>query len=833
MERLSPLPAVRAAAPILSFDSPNQFARKHFTGTNQEFEFEKGEISKFNAAEHEFKAYPMITIREGRSSKTVLLFIEPKERDLMLPKEGEQCKVHVGGAGRYVTIRRENPCLSWGVSNHYWDKHLVFEITITLEKDRARIHSFFSGPDKIESGMEMPGLRQIRPETAVFELRVSSSTMEAEIGALRTVMSAFKEDRWHMKRKADALKYMMKFGKPAGYVDIFAHFPHMSSPGHLPKNVSPDLAKKMMALDSHQERAYKSLLCNIPDGIGILPGGPGAGKTHFNIVLVAALQSADERLHAGESSPRPNRNTVLMLCDINKTTTDIANKVHQMYRGLGLTRKDSTSGAEVPRVAVRMFCWSHEKTSLRRGRLESEWKELLSRVERGDHDPISGASGFARATKASDETPEKEKDESEEVAVHRLSLPFLKGGSSHAARTAGKQNEQEAPTLDQFVRADYERHKDTTYATLRDIIRGVDLEKFDRSVGIPFSVEMEIEKVYRNALRQIDFIAMTPVTASKFSSDLAAIFNPVLVIVNEAPHARELSTLTPIARFNPAAWLFTGDDRQTKPWVGSYGKRPNINEYAPQLRTSMMERAIQLKANSHTLMVNHRARGGLHELPSKLFYDNVMISAYTQEQHGWLPNSTSHLRDSYIMKMKQNNGPRVSRLIVVLGKIGPPAEEQSNWYHREHELWVMNLIRRLLSDPKFTKSNGKDRGTILVMSPYRAASIQYRRSIKDLMRYRMLDTSNVEARTVGTAQGNEADFVILDLVRDRLCVALTRARQAEIILMHERMLKELRSNWLSSYREGPLAEMLRHCEKAGEFVLKPASNSDVRDRRQT
>lgn len=274
---LESLPAVYAEAPVFSFDRPKEFAGRHFTGTKIEFEFENKEISKFNEAEHEFKAFPMITTRRSRSSKTVLLFIERRSCDAMLPKEGEQCKIHIKGDGRYVAMRTENPCLSWGVDNHYWDKHLVFEIKVLLDDNEESFPSFFSGPEEIRSDMKMPYLRQIHSETAVFELRVSSSTMEAEIGALETIMSVQKEKRWDIKRKADALKYIMKFGKPAGYVNILAIFPHMESPGHLPGNVSPDIAKNMRALDPHQQRAYRSLLCNIPDGIGILPGGPGAG----------------------------------------------------------------------------------------------------------------------------------------------------------------------------------------------------------------------------------------------------------------------------------------------------------------------------------------------------------------------------------------------------------------------------------------------------------------------------------------------------------------------------------------------------------------------------
>lgn len=55
---------------------------------------------------------------------------------------------------------------------------------------------------------------------------------------------------------------------------------------------------------------------------------------------------------------------------------------------------------------------------------------------------------------------------------------------------------------------------------------------------------------------------------------------------------------------------------------------------------------------------------------------------------------------------------------------------------------------------------------------------------------------------------------------NRLCVALTRARQAEIILMHEDMLRQLRNS--ASFSRGPLAYIVRHCAQADEFVHRPA-----------
>ncbi|KAI3393301.1 hypothetical protein diail_4483 [Diaporthe ilicicola] len=106
------------------------------------------------------------------------------------------------------------------------------------------------------------------------------------------------------------------------------------------------------------------------------------------------------------------------------------------------------------------------------------------------------------------------------------------------------------------------------------------------------------------------------------------------------------------------------------------------------------------------------------------------------------------------------------------------------------------------------------------MSPYRLSAIEYRKSSKDLGRkHYTLNTSNVKARNLVLAQGHEADCVILDLVRDRvtdrLCVALTRARQAGTILMHSGMVRKL--------GEGPLEQVFLKCVTAGEYVWGPGA----------
>lgn len=273
---IEPLPAVSPVAPIFSFDNIGEYERRHRQATSTEFEYEKREIRRFNAALLKFKAFPMIAMRDGRGSKDILLFVEPRESDAMLPKEDEKCMVDIPGVGLLDAVRKENPCSSWGVRGHYWDRHLVFEFTLP-HRSRHLITPFFSGPELITSGMEMPQPHQIQPQNITFQLRLSYSTMEAEIGALNIMMRSITVNQGEMQAKARAFEYIMDFRTSTSSVNLFRYFPHMASPNSLPRHVSPELGQMMRNLNSHQQHAYRSLMSNIPAGVAILPGGPGAG----------------------------------------------------------------------------------------------------------------------------------------------------------------------------------------------------------------------------------------------------------------------------------------------------------------------------------------------------------------------------------------------------------------------------------------------------------------------------------------------------------------------------------------------------------------------------
>jgi regulator of nonsense transcripts 1 len=130
-------------------------------------------------------------------------------------------------------------------------------------------------------------------------------------------------------------------------------------------------------------------------------------------------------------------------------------------------------------------------------------------------------------------------------------------------------------------------------------------------------------------------------------------------------------------------------------------------------------------------------------------------------------------------------------------------------------------VEHLLKDNAFRGLGQRDEGgTIMIATPYSAAVKQYHAAVKSWPEIWQL---RVHVLTVDKAQGNEADVVFLDLVRTttrgfmdnpkRLNVSITRARQAEVILMRKAMAyvprkngKVLRSTYLSKIWEDALSD---------------------------
>ena len=115
-----------------------------------------------------------------------------------------------------------------------------------------------------------------------------------------------------------------------------------------------------------------------------------------------------------------------------------------------------------------------------------------------------------------------------------------------------------------------------------------------------------------------------------------------------------------------------------------------------------------------------------------------------------------------------------------------------------------------------------EKGRILLLPAAKAAFKQYQ---KEIAKWAPQDQRRVDLRTVDTAQGQEADVVIVDIVkasdfideRHRLCVALSCAIQGEIILMSEQMSQTILTR---DGRRSPLylSRVWTHCQTAKQIL---------------
>lgn len=267
-----------------------------------------------------------------------------------------------------------------------------------------------------------------------------------------------------------------------------------------------------------------------------------------------------------------------------------------------------------------------------------------------------------------------------------------------------------------------------------------------------------------------------------------------------------------------------------------------------------MARYLHAVPNTHRLSLNHQAYGDLHSLSSDLFWDSQIDSALPMNER--FPPSTTHLLE-FCRSLATKQTLTVPRLLVHVRSPKPVRTKQRINANKKHLDWVIEcVVRRLVQDPQFRTADGKQPGSIIITTPYRAQFTNYRKAInglmKDLDREPRITGSGgerlhrevlVEARTADTVQGHSADVVVVDLVKEvitshvtdpnRLCVALTRAKQVEIIVMEESMLRRLREGPARFSRalrfQGCHIDLLyRHCRSQGQVItVDPVSDVQV------
>jgi regulator of nonsense transcripts 1 len=792
--------------PLLAFNTIEEFADRHKAGTEAEFVASEKLIDQTNKEDNKFQAWVILKIRQTPKRTEYLVIVQPgQDGERKIPQQGEPAKMRIVFNDNSLTrfwdaCRIENPISLLNITTSSPNKLAAYKVTAHVADAHEGITPLIEKPaapsimapsecsvngsvtidgsssDGSDSGIGdcisdhstaegVNGCLMLTAENAVranFLLSASEATKNAELNALEQLCGRYVNAS---ERQLHAFNYFVTLRNPEFFVDLHEEIPHLRTTMQRPSWPGSPLAKKFDLLNPQQKAAYMHGFRKLNCGICILPGGPGAGKTHFNLFTIAMAQS--QRL------PRPvmvrgqlerRSPKVLFIIDMNSPVDDVANRMTALYKELGMKK-----------LIIRMKGWGTEVRS----------SDRLNAAE----DAASG-----------------------EVMDVDFTNQFLQIVDLMSAQRQPRSCQ--APGLDEAAWQRYDEHKHTQYEELTQYLSG---ELWEQSEVVPLRLRRLIYNLYRDTLAATDFIATTPVAASNHFNGM---FKPDLVYFDEAPHARELTNLIAIANFDPIAWIFCGDHRQTVPYVGS--TTPDCgNIYREQMQISMMERAAAAKAIRYELLMNHRSFGGLHQLASTMWYDGRMVSGNTIT-----PAALTRMQE-YLGGFMGDKPCIVPRLLVHLKNCGPEGRDGTSAWNPTHAAWVMERVLELLNDKKFKHAERDEPGTILIISPYKKAFNEYKNEIKKLPQWAQ---KRVETRTVDVVQGHEADFVFLDLVKskstkfldnpNRLCVAVTRARLGEIIMMHPDMVQS--TTFKKNSRN--LRRIYNLCMEAGQVVhIDPAT----------
>jgi hypothetical protein len=795
--------------PITKF-TQDEFALRHGEGARIEHQNEITDIDNFNTKKIPFTAWPLLVLNNISTlrgpEQDVLFLVEPSNnKDTPFPSIGESFDINVLGSfthngqtidpGFTAAERIENPCNDWDLPQYASLAAARVALPSYIKKDKitgsVSVDNIFASimvkiPDAGMSDVILHGGNSV---TVVIKLPMNSATYDAEHAALEYFHAPKRSsERGPSEQSKAAFSYILDFSSQnIAFVDLFEKFPHMKDPENNP-GMHPELVKLYKSLNQDHRKAYEGLRL-APAGVVMIGGGPGAGKTHFNVFTAIAAQSKRLYVTAPGKPPIYRRPKVLYLIDVNKPIDDVAN------RALAQSQR---TGIKLNIVRMQGF--------------PKEWK--------------SGA--WTSKDDSKSESEAERNDDGPDFTRRFLGESQLAEVSRNARNAA---RACKAPTLDEAAWKIYQEQKHGKYATITSMLETFHERGMNEDDGKV--LRSHIYDLYRDVLEQIDFVATTPVAAA--GSAFSKMFKPDLVILDEAPHARELTSLIPLAFFSPKAWIFTGDYRQTRPFVSSTGgkgaqtKGLMFNPYAEQLMMSTMERAEKEGAVPHSLLINHRAYGGLEKLPSILFYHGKMRSGHKDP----LPSSTKHVR-AFLQGFLQGGRIDENRLIIHLEN-AQEARSGNSFYNRENQEWIMKRVVELAQDPKFRSVDGQKPGRMMIISPYKAATAGYRAALRRLqpgiqVRVGVELKDRAEVRTVDVAQGHESDVVFVDMVRTttpgfcddphRLCVGITRARQGEFILMNPAMRTKriCRQEVLTKF----LAKLWDYYSNRNQIVIEPA-----------
>ncbi|TPX13979.1 uncharacterized protein E0L32_005679 [Thyridium curvatum] len=571
-----------------------------------------------------------------------------------------------------------------------------------------------------------------------LEIRIrkcqSDKTLRAEassVNALNYPRIAEKSDCPVTERSSKAYNYLLNFRCPEDKeeIDILEELPGIRSVlGDTFTSLPQQVQAGWERLDHHQKEAIKKAP-NAPQRVHIVPGVAGCGKTRVAEMCMIfshfANPSNSKSTQAFKSLYIVNNNTAL-----DMAAHRFQEAFDQMYE---------SGGFKGPRPSViRLYAVDTEVRDMKR-RFSSAIPELFD-------------------SQAAEEALKK----TTPIEVHFLSQLSLTRMTrdAHQLRIS-RSRKAKTLSLHEAAFKFYTDHK-AEFGELSETMDELKAtEGKDREVWIRFKAL--VKDLYKRTLMEHNGVICTTAVGC-YNGLFRSTYKPKLVILDEAARMRELTTLIPIAWFAPALWLVLGDPFQLLPYITGEMHPEAQNPMLHQLQLSTMTRAVESGNIDSYLVINHRAKGGLHTLPSQLIYnDNMTVSV--EGTAGMFPDSVKHFWA--FIKTHINPIQPPNKLRVMLEFPGSKTTKQGD--STVNPAYVQHVLEKIvipaLRDKKLTQMvpHTDKPARILILALYKAQ-----------------------------LYFTQTSWIRFTADLHRICLALTRSIQYEVAIMNRGM-------WLGNF----------------------------------
>lgn len=287
------------------------------------------------------------------------------------------------------------------------------------------------------------------------------------------------------------------------------------------------------------------------------------------------------------------------------------------------------------------------------------------------------------------------------------------------------------------------------------------------------------------------------------------------------------------------------DDAAVPDADGDDDSLPPMNPQGFQRSMSMMERAYRCGFSGITeLMVNHRSLSGGHSFASTNFYGGDMHAP------DYEPSDGENLCSLIIKEFSTAEATGGIAMLDIKSKAEKAqGTSKTNELHAKAGAEVCRFISKI---GIMAKASGDEttwkRPTILFLTPYFAQKALIKTELAKIPKSEVCHDL-IDVRTVNSSMGHDADYVVVQMVRDGDCagftsdpqilnVATTRARYGTIIIFNshalgqglhkDRFLRKLVIHCIrrQAYRQGHAHKFETTCTKCGKAHGRLGSTGD-------